>query len=82
MPAAAARVWVNASLTPRGGSVTSTPVLITHEDQVAVVHPVGGRVIRYDVAGTPVLIGDEHPHQFAYRGSLLAPWPNRVTDGS
>jgi aldose 1-epimerase len=41
----------------------------------------GGRVTAYRVRGTEVLAGQEHPDLFAYRGSLLAPWPNRVTDG-
>lgn len=57
------------------------PVRMTYEDQVAAVDPVGARVTQYDVGQTQVLAGAERPDQFAYRGSLLAPWPNRVTDG-
>lgn len=60
---------------------TTPAVTIRHEGQVAAVERVGGRVTRYDVGSTPVLAGREHPDLFAYRGSLLAPWPNRVTDG-
>lgn len=60
---------------------TTPAVTIRHEGQVAAVERVGGRVTRYDVGSTPVLAGREHPDLFAYRGSLLAPWPNRVTEG-
>ena len=49
--------------------------------QTAVVDPIGGRVTDYRFRGRQVLAGREHPDLFAYRGSLLAPWPNRVTDG-
>lgn len=56
-------------------------VTLRYEDQLARVDPVGGRVTRYDVGPTQVVAGCEHPDLFAYRGALLAPWPNRVTDG-
>ena len=49
--------------------------------QSAVVSTAGGRVTGYRVSHVEVLAGQEHPDLFAYRGSLLAPWPNRVTDG-
>lgn len=47
-------------------------------DQQAVVHARGGRVETYRVGGTEVLAGGEDPELFAFRGALLAPWPNRV----
>ena len=47
----------------------------------ATVDLVGGRVASFRAGQVDVLAGREHPDQFAYRGSLLAPWPNRVTGG-
>jgi aldose 1-epimerase len=49
--------------------------------QQAVVDLRGGRVRHYRVAGREVLAGTESPEMFAYRGCLLAPWPNRVVGG-
>lgn len=60
---------------------TTPAVTLQHGAQVAAVEPAGGRVTRYDVGATRILAGREHPDLFAYRGALLAPWPNRVTDG-
>jgi aldose 1-epimerase len=53
-------------------------VTLTLGDQQAVVHARGGRVETYRVGGTEVLAGAENPELFAFRGALLAPWPNRV----
>lgn len=50
-------------------------------DQRATVETLGGRVVDYQVAGRDVLAGAENPDLFAFRGSLLAPWPNRVVAG-
>lgn len=49
--------------------------------QSALVSTLGGRVTGYRDGDIDVLAGHEHPDLFAYRGSLLAPWPNRITDG-
>jgi aldose 1-epimerase len=53
-------------------------VTLTLGDQQAVVHARGGRVETYRAGGTEVLAGGENPELFAFRGALLAPWPNRV----
>jgi aldose 1-epimerase len=53
-------------------------VSLTLGDQQAVVHARGGRVETYRVGGAEVLAGAENPGLFAFRGALLAPWPNRV----
>jgi aldose 1-epimerase len=50
-------------------------------EQSAVVSTTGGRVVSYAVAGVEILAGAENPERFAYRGALLAPWPNRVAGG-
>jgi aldose 1-epimerase len=57
---------------------TSTLVL---GDQEATVDTSGGRAASYRVGGRDVLDGIEIPAMFAFRGSLLAPWPNRVAGG-
>lgn len=51
------------------------------EGQRAVVCAVGGRAAAYSVEGHQVLAGEENPELFAFRGALLAPWPNRVVGG-
>lgn len=55
---------------------------LTHGDQRVIVAQVGGAVRTYEVAGVAVLDGysaeDMCP---GARGSWLAPWPNRLTDG-
>jgi aldose 1-epimerase len=51
------------------------------DDQRATVQTRGGRVAAYRVGGRDVLAGTENPELFAFRGSLLAPWPNRVVGG-
>ena len=61
--------------------MTETALFIRRGADLAVVEPLGGRLIRYCVEGHEVVAGVEHPDLFAYRGSLLAPWPNRLTDG-
>jgi aldose 1-epimerase len=53
-------------------------VTVTLGDQQVAVQARGGRVETYRVGGTDVLAGTENPELFAYRGALLAPWPNRV----
>jgi aldose 1-epimerase len=50
-------------------------------DQTAVVTTVGGRVLGYAVGGRTVIEGAETPDFPLFRGSLLAPWPNRVAEG-
>jgi aldose 1-epimerase len=52
------------------------------DGQAATVASRGGVVRSYRVAGRDVLAGVENPALFAFRGSLLAPWPNRVVAGS
>ncbi len=49
--------------------------------QVAVVCRTGGRVSSYQVDGAEILAGKENAAQHAFRGTLLAPWPNRVVGG-
>jgi aldose 1-epimerase len=51
------------------------------DGQRAVVCRTGGRVSSYQVDGAEVLAGKEDPTQHAFRGALLAPWPNRVVGG-
>lgn len=41
----------------------------------------GGRLVTYAVGGRDLLAGEENPDRFAFRGSLLAPWPNRIVGG-
>lgn len=50
-------------------------------DQQATVASHGGRLVAYRVGGRDLLAGVENPALFAFRGSLLAPWPNRVVGG-
>ncbi len=54
---------------------------LTLSGQTASLTTVGGRVLGYDVAGRTVIEGVETPERPLYRSSLLAPWPNRVSDG-
>jgi aldose 1-epimerase len=56
---------------------------IEHGDHRAVVVGVGGGLRSYDVAGRPVLDGyDVTAMADGARAQTLAPWPNRVQDGS
>ena len=59
--------------------------MTTHElqlgDQRAQVSTHGGRLVSYAVDGWELLAGQENPSRFGYRGSVLAPWPNRVAGG-
>jgi aldose 1-epimerase len=58
-------------------------VELLHGDQQAVVVGVGGGLRRYSVAGRAVLDGYEAGELCpSGRGQLLAPWPNRIEDGS
>ena len=50
-------------------------------DQRAEVSTHGGRLVGYAVGGQELLAGKENPNRFGYRGSVLAPWPNRVAGG-
>jgi len=56
---------------------------LSHGDQLSVVTEVGATLRTYDVAGRPVVDGFA-AHEMAHgcRGQVLAPWPNRVRDGS
>ena len=58
-------------------------VELVHGDQQAVVVGVGGGLRRYSVGGRAVLDGYD-PGELcpSGRGQLLAPWPNRIEDGS
>ena len=55
--------------------------VLTLGDQVATVATRGGRVASYRIGDRDVLAGVENPDLFAFRGALLAPWPNRVVGG-
>ena len=56
---------------------------IAHGDQVAVVTEVGATLRRYDSGGRRVLDGFEASAiADGGRGQVLAPWPNRVADGT
>jgi aldose 1-epimerase len=58
-----------------------TDLRLQRGDQRAVVSTTGGRLVGWSVAGREILAGHENPDRFAYRGALLAPWPNRVAGG-
>jgi aldose 1-epimerase len=58
-------------------------VELRFEEQRAVVVEVGGGLREYTVAGSPVLDGyAEDQRARSGRGQILAPWPNRLKDGS
>ena len=59
-----------------------TDVVLSAPGQRARVTPLGGRVVEYDVLEKPVLAWHEPETRQHYRSSLLAPWSNRVADGS
>lgn len=64
-------------------SPTGQQWVIAHGHQEAVVTEVGATLRAYTVAGNDVVQGfgaDEWSH--AGRGQVLAPWPNRLRDGS
>ena len=64
-------------------SPSGEQVELTVEDQHVVVVGVGGGLRRYDVGDESVLDGYSVVSMCASgRGQLLAPWPNRVQDGS
>lgn len=72
-----------------GGGLTMTlipsgeQVSIAFGDQRAVAVEVGGGLRSYEVAGEAVLDGyAEHERCTSGRGQILAPWPNRLRDGS
>ena len=55
-----------------------TTQTLTLSGQQAAVDTLGGRLVRCSVGGHELLAGTEDPAWFAFRGALLAPWPNRV----
>jgi len=56
---------------------------ITFEDQLAYVTEVGGGLRSYSAGGREILDGyGAHEMCSAGRGQVLAPWPNRIADGS
>lgn len=56
---------------------------IRHGDQVAVVTEVGATLRRYDIGDRQVVQGhDVAAVPDGSRGQVLAPWPNRVPDGT
>lgn len=56
---------------------------ISHGNQRAVVVEVGGGFRLYEVAGQPVLDGYSDDEMMGGgRGAVLAPWPNRLSDGA
>jgi aldose 1-epimerase len=58
-------------------------VELRHGEQRAVVVEVGGGLREYTAAGRAVLDGyAEHERCRSGRGQILAPWPNRLKDGS
>jgi aldose 1-epimerase len=68
---------------PEPISPSGEQVKLSHGDQQAVVVGVGGGLRAYTVGDLPVLDGygvDEICS--SGRGQLLAPWPNRIEDGS
>ncbi len=62
---------------PSGAQVT-----ISSGDYVATTTEVGGGLRTLTHAGVPLVLGfAENAIRAAYRGAVLAPWPNRVVDG-
>ncbi len=56
---------------------------LVHGSAVAVVTEVGGGIRTFEVDGDPVLFGYEADALCSGgRGQVLAPWPNRLADGS
>src|SRR5438067_550672 len=56
---------------------------ITLGDQRAIVVEVGGGIRLYEIAGHAVLDGyPEEEMVSGGRGAILAPWPNRLSDGA
>jgi aldose 1-epimerase len=65
------------------GSPSGEQVQLRLADQHAVVTEVGASLRLYDVAGQPVIAGyGEDKIASSGRGQVLAPWPNRLEDGS
>jgi aldose 1-epimerase len=54
---------------------------LAREGQTATVEEHGGVLSSYRDGDRELLAGVESAGSFAYRGSLLAPWPNRVAGG-
>src|SRR3954447_18330642 len=59
----------------------STTYTLVEGDQQATVSSTGGHIVSYSVGGKDILAGHENPAKPAFRGALLAPWPNRVAAG-
>ena len=61
---------------------TGRQFVLTRGDAEATVVEVGGGLRTYTVAGRPLLDGyAQDAMAAAYRGVVLAPWPNRLRDG-
>lgn len=79
------RVSVNTSTAPSRPAralPTGTQHVLTHGDQHAVVAAVGASLREYTVAGRDVVLPfAETESAPAFSGAVLAPWPNRLTDG-
>lgn len=68
---------------PDRGAPSGAQVELLHGDQRAVIVEVGGGVREYTAGGEAVLDGyAEHERCRSGRGQILAPWPNRLRDGS
>jgi aldose 1-epimerase len=69
------------------GATASAPtgdqLHLRFRDQHAIVVEVGAGLRAYEVRGRPLLDGyAEEEISSAARGQILAPWPNRLRDGS
>jgi aldose 1-epimerase len=62
--------------------VRVTTHILQRGGQRAEVSTDGGRLVTYAVGGRDLLAGEENADRFAFRGSLLAPWPNRIVGGA
>ena len=57
-------------------------ITLRRGDVEASIDPCGGRLLGLERAGRAYLAGHQDPDgPDAYRGALLAPWPNRLADG-
>lgn len=57
-------------------------ITLRRGDLEASIDPCGGRLLELERAGRAYLAGHQDPDgPDAYRGALLAPWPNRLADG-
>lgn len=64
-------------------TLSGTPYVLTHGDQVAAIASVGATLRSYTVGGRDLVRPFEADQvRPAFAGALLAPWPNRVIDGT